>query len=160
MINWTHAFSLTMETRMPRRSLRARRAPRLATVLASVLVVGLLGGTGLAGCSSAPKLGDLPPDVVAAMPTISAEQAEFVLAARERGAAVTGATVVDDLETGTTVCWALQNGGVTLGEIARDEDDQPLGNDGDQLRTKQLMAAAVDSLCPDYADQVAELNLP
>ena len=110
MINWTHAFSLTMETRMGRRSLRARRAPRLATVLASVLVVGLLGGTGLAGCSSAPKLADLPPDVVAAMPTISAEQAEFVLAARERGAAVTGATVADDLETGTTVCWALQNG--------------------------------------------------
>ena len=160
MINWTHAFSLTMETRMPPRSLRAGRARRLASRFASVLVAGLLGGIGLAGCSSAPKVADLPPDVVAAMPTISAEQAEFVLAARERGAAVTGATVADDLETGTTVCWALQNGGVTLGDIAKDEDDQPLGNTGDQLRTKRLMAAAVDSLCPDYADQVGQLNLP
>ena len=148
---------------MPRRSLHVRRPPRSATVLAKVLamvlVVGLLAG-GLAGCSSAPRRADLPSDVVAAVPTISAEQAEFVLAARERGAAVTGATVADDLETATTVCWALQNGGVTLGEIARNDADQPLGNEGEQLRTKQLMAAAVDSLCPDYTDQVAELNLP
>ena len=156
MIDWTHAFSLTMETRMPRRSLRARRPLRVA----AVLVVGLLGAAGLAGCSSGPKLSDLPPDVVAAMPTISAEQAEFVLAARERGAMVTGMTVADDLETGTTVCWALENGGVTLGEIARDDTDQPLRNEGEQLRTKRLMAAAVDSLCPDYKDQVAQLNLP
>lgn len=156
MIDWTHAFSLTMETRMPRRSLCAR----LPLKVAAVLVVGLLGGVSLAGCSSAPKLADLPPDVASAMPTISAEQAEFVLAARQRGAMVTGGTVADDLETGTTVCWALKNGGVTLGEIARDDNDQPLGNEGDQLRTKRLMAAAVDSLCPDYKDQVAQLNLP
>ncbi|HEX6056503.1 MAG TPA: hypothetical protein VFY98_11890, partial [Intrasporangium sp.] len=73
---------------MPRRSLRARRPLRVA----AVLVVGLLGAASLAGCSSGPKLSDLPPDVAAAMPTISAEQAEFVLAARERGATVTGLT--------------------------------------------------------------------
>ena len=141
---------------MPRRSLPAGRPRRVA----ALFVVGLLGAAGVAGCSSAPKLADLPPDVAAAMPTISAEQAEFVLAARNQGAMVTGATVADDLETGTTVCWALKNGGVTLGEIATDDDGQPLGNEGDQLRTKRLMAAAVDSLCPDYKDQVAQLNLP
>jgi hypothetical protein len=156
MIDWTHAFSLTMETRMPPRPLRANRPRRVI----GLLVAGLLGAAGLVGCSSGPKLADLPPDIAAAMPTISAEQAEFVLAARERGAMVTGATVADDLEAGTTVCWALKNGGVTLGQIAADENGQPLGNEGDQLRTKRLMAAAVDSLCPDYKDQVAQLNLP
>ena len=144
---------------MPRRSLRTHRARRPASTVASVLVVGLLA-VGLAGCSSGPKLADLPSDVAAAMPTISAEQAEFVLAARDRGVTVTGETVADDLETGTTVCWALQNGGVTLGEIATDDGGQPLGNEGEQLRTKRLLAAAVDSLCPDYADQVGQLNLP
>ena len=155
MIDWTHAFSLAMETRMATSFLacspaaggrrRARRGPARAAVLPA---------------AAGPKLADLPPDVAAAMPTISAEQAEFVLAARERGAFVTGDTVADDLETGTTVCWALENGGVTLGEIARHDNDQPLGNEGEQLRTKRLMAAAVDSLCPDYKDQVAQLNLP
>lgn len=141
------------------RSPRGRQGRRPGALLTAA--VGLaLAGAALAGCSSGPRLEDLPPDVAHAMPDISAEQASFVLAARERGALVTGATVVDDLETGTTVCWALQHGGVTLGELAVDDEEQPLGNEGDQLRTKQLMAAAVESLCPDYADQVDELHLP
>ncbi|ADU49804.1 hypothetical protein [Intrasporangium calvum] len=54
---------------------------------------------------------------------------------------------------------ALQNG-ATLREIAVDAAGRPLGNEGDQLRTKQLLAAAVESLCPDYEDQVADLKLP
>lgn len=115
----------------------------------------------LTACSQdQPALSDLPPDVVRARPTISADEARFVLDARQRGAMVTGATVADDIETGTTVCWALKNGGVTLGQIAVDGRDQPLGNEGDALRTKQLMAAAVDALCPDYADQIPQLKLP
>jgi hypothetical protein len=156
MIGCHHAFSLTMENRMHPRSPQRRRARSIG----AILLASAVGAGGLAACSSGPKLEDLPPDVVQAMPDISAEQAGFVLAARGRGAFVTGETVVDDLETGTTVCWALQNGGITLREIAVDDDDEPLGNEGEQLRTKQLMAAAVDSLCPDYADQVAELELP
>jgi hypothetical protein len=153
MIGCSHAFSLTMETHMPVRSERSRSVRVTAVALALVAA--------LAACSGAdPGLTDLPPDVAQARPTISAEEARFVLAARERGAFVTGATVNDDIETGTTVCWALKNGGVTLGQIAVDDKDQPLGNQGDQLRTKQLMAAAVDTLCPDYADQIPQLRLP
>lgn len=123
--------------------------------------VGLALVAALGACSEEqPGLTDLPPDVARARPTISAEEARFVLIARERGAFVTGATVADDIETGTTVCWALENGGVSLGEIAVDDKDQPLGNQGDQLRTKQLMAAAVETLCPDFEDQVPQLKLP
>lgn len=151
MIGCSHAFSLTMEMQMPVRS----KPSRWLRTTAALILVAAVGA-----CSEEqPGLTDLPPDVAQARPSISAEEARFVLVARERGAFVTGATVDDDIETGTTVCWALQNG-ATLQEIAVDDQDQPLGNEGDELRTKQLMAAAVDALCPDYADQVPQLNLP
>jgi len=98
--------------------------------------------------------------VASARPSISAEEADFVLAAGKLGATVTGATVDDDIETGTTTCWALKNGGVELAQIAVDDADKPLANTGDALRTKQLMAAGVQTFCPDYADQVSQLRLP
>jgi hypothetical protein len=98
--------------------------------------------------------------VASARPDISAEEAQFVLAAQELGASVTGATVDDDIETGTTTCWALENGGVELSQIAVDDDDRPLGDTGEALRTKQLMAAAVQTLCPDHESQVSQLHLP
>lgn len=137
---------------MPVRSAVPRSVRSTAVAVAFVAALG-------ACTEEQPGLTDLPPDVARARPTISAEEARFVLVARERGAFVTGATVDDDIETGTTVCWALQNG-ASLREIAVDGAGRPLGNDGEQLRTKQLMAAAVDALCPDYDDQVAQLDLP
>ena len=126
---------------------------------------GLAAGAGLllvlAACSSSdPTLTDLPTDVASARPTISAEEAKFVLAAQKLGARVTGASVDDDIQTGTTTCWALKNGGVSLGQIAVDGDDRPLPDSGDGLRTKQLMAAGVQAFCPDYDNQVAQLKLP
>ena len=134
----------------------ARR--RLASTSA---VVALLAALGLAACGgSDPTLADLPSDVASARPTISTEEAQFVLAAQKLGATVTGASVADDIETGTTTCWALRNGGVQLREIAVDDAAMPLGNTGEALRTKQLMAAGVLSFCPDYYDQVSQLRLP
>ena len=88
---------------------------------------GLLVALALAGCGgSDPTLGDLPAGVASARPSITAEEAKFVLAAQKLGAAVTGATVNDDIETGTTTCWALKNGGVELAQIAVDDDNKPL----------------------------------
>ncbi|MBC9820891.1 DUF732 domain-containing protein [Terrabacter sp. MAHUQ-38] len=134
---------------------RARRRP-LAVAAAALLVA-----MSLAGCGGAdPTLADLPSDVASARPTISAEEAQFVLAAEKLGAKVTGATVADDIETGTTTCWALENGGVQLRQIAVDDAERPLGNTGDALRTKQLMAAGVQAFCPDHDDQVGQLDLP
>ncbi len=130
-----------------------RRALGAAVALITVLGVGACGG-------SEPTLSDLPSDVASARPTISAEEASFVLAAQELGAAVTGTTVDDDIETATTTCWALQNGGVDLAQIAVGDDDKPLPNTGEALRTKQLMAAAVQVFCPRYDDQVSQLDLP
>ena len=84
-----------------------------------------------------------------------------MLAAEKLGAVVTGATVGDDIETGTTTCWALKNGGgVTLAEIAVDDAGKPLPGTGEGLRTKQLMAAGVQTFCPDYDNQVSQLKLP
>jgi hypothetical protein len=136
----------------------ARRAlPRpLATVAAAALVAATLASCG----SSDPTLADLPSDVASARPTISAEEAQFVLAAQKLGATVSGATVDDDIETGTTTCWALKNGDLELRQIAVDGNDKPLGNTGDALRTKQLMAAGVQAFCPDYDNQVDQLDLP
>ena len=141
-----------------RRRDAVRRAPRrpLAVAGAAVLVAVTLTGCG----GSEPTLADLPTDVASARPTISAEEAEFVLAAERLGATVSGATVADDIETGTTTCWALKNGGVQLRQIAVDDADKPLGNTGDALRTKQLMAAGIQAFCPDYDDQVDQLGLP
>ncbi|EWT01271.1 hypothetical protein N865_05390 [Intrasporangium oryzae NRRL B-24470] len=135
---------------------RPRRAPRALACLGAALAATAL----LSACGSDPTLGDLPKGVAQARPTITAEEADFVLDAQKLGATVTGASVADDIETGTTTCWALQNGGVTLKQIAVGDDDQPLGNTGDALRTKQLMAAAVQAFCPDYTDQIPQLGLP
>lgn len=134
-----------------------RPAPRRALDAGAALLVVL----SLAACGgSDPTLSDLPAGVADARPSISAQEAQFVLAAQQLGAAVTGATVDDDIETGTTTCWALKNGGVELAQIAVDDDDLPLPNTGDALRTKQLMAAGVQAFCPDYDDQVPQLDLP
>lgn len=132
-----------------------RSRSRYAAVLA-------LGATlGLGACTGDLKASDLPEDIVKARPQITAEEAAFVLDANTRGAKVTGATVNEDVETGTTTCWALKSGELTLGDIARDGAGEPLKNeDAEGLRTKQLMAAAASTLCPDYASQVPQLNLP
>ena len=54
----------------------------------------------------------------------------------------------------------LRNGGVTLDQVAVDDSDEPLPNTGEALRTKQLMAAGVQTFCPDHDDQIALLKLP
>ncbi|WP_374970770.1 hypothetical protein [Terrabacter sp. BE26] len=135
-----------------------RPASRLGLAAGAGLLLLVLG---LAACSSSdPTLADVPSDVASARPTISAEEAKFVLAAQKLGAKVTGASVDDDIQTGTTTCWALKNGGVNLGQIAVDGEDRPLPDTGDGLRTKQLMAAGVQAFCPDYDAQIAQLELP
>lgn len=140
-----------------------RRPPqrRLDVRAGLVGVVGLAGLLALGACSaSEPTLADLPADVASARPSISAEEASFVLAAEKLGASITGDTVDDDIQTGTTTCWALKNGGVDLAQIAVDDNGKPLPDTGDALRTKQLMAAGVQTFCPDYDSQVAQLELP
>jgi hypothetical protein len=122
--------------------------------------VGLLVSLAFAACGSDPTLSDLPPDIASARPTISAQEASFVLAAQKLGATISPATLDDDIQTGTTTCWALKNGGVQLRQIAVDDSGKPLGNTGDALRTKQLMAAGVQAFCPDLDDQVSQLGLP
>lgn len=124
------------------------------------LGAGVVAALALSACSSDPTLSDLPSDVAEARPTISAEEAGFVLKAEKLGAKITGASVDDDIETGTTTCWALANGGLTLRQIAVDDKGAPLGNTGDALRTKQLMAAGVQAFCPDHDDEVSQLGLP
>ena len=69
-------------------------------------LLGAFAFAGLAGCSGPPNLHDLPPDIAAAKPNITAEQADFVLDANRQGAAVTAASLDDDLESGITTCWA------------------------------------------------------
>ncbi len=134
------------------------RRHRTAGVVASVL--SALAFAGLAGCSSPPNLHDLPPAIAAANPDITAEQATFVLDANRQGAAITAASLDEDLESGTTTCWALKNGGVRLGQIAVDDQSRPLNNSGDARRTKQLMAAGIRAFCPDYSNQIGQLKLP
>ena len=140
-------------TRRPRVASPARRVAASAAVLLAVVALGACG-------SDDPSLGDLPSDVASARSTITAEEAKFVLAAEKLGATVSGATVADDIETGTTTCWVLRNGGVTLDQVAVDDSDAPLPNTGEALRTKQLMAAGVQTFCPDHDDQIALLKLP
>lgn len=123
-------------------------------------VLSAMAFAGLAGCSSPPNLHDLPPDIAAAKPDITAEQAGFVLDAARQGVVITAASLDDDLESGTTTCWALKNGGVQLSQIAVDDSGRPLGGSGDALRTKVLMAAGVRAFCPDYANQIGQLGLP
>ncbi|MGO4599900.1 hypothetical protein [Terrabacter sp. 2RAF25] len=140
----------------PRPYAVARRRVRALAVLVALVATATLAGCG----GSDPTIADVPSDVASARPSISAEEAQFVIDARTLGATVTGASVADDIETGTTTCWALRNGGVQLREIAVDDASKPLGNTGDALRTKQLMAAGVQAFCPDYDDQVGQLGLP
>jgi hypothetical protein len=143
-------------TRLRRRARPLR--PTALTVLAAATITTL---TTLTACGSdAPTLQDLPADIASARPSISEQEARFVLDARNRGVDITAATLTDDLETGTTTCWALKNGGVTLKQIAVDDAGKPLGNTGDALRTKQLMAAGVNAFCPDHGDQIVQLALP
>jgi hypothetical protein len=138
--------------------LRRRARPLPSAALAAVAAGALLA---LSACGTdAPTLKDLPADVASARPSMSEQEARFVLDARRRGVDVTAATLTDDLETGTTTCWALANGGVTLKQIAVDDAGKPLGNTGDALRTKQLMAAGVNAFCPDHGDQIVQLALP
>ncbi len=132
---------------------RHSRSVRLAAACVASLGV-------LAGCSGQPNLHDLPPDIAAAKPDITAEQADFVLDANRQGAAITAASLDDDLESGTTTCWALKNGGIQLRQLAVDDSDRPLGNAGDALRTKSLMAAGIRAFCPDYGNQIGQLKLP
>jgi hypothetical protein len=127
-------------------------------VVSPIMIAGVLA---LAGCGGGePTASDLPPGVVTARPSITTEEARFVLAAKKLGVDVSGQSVDDDVETATTTCWALKEGGVTLGEIARESDGKPLPNEGDGLRTKRIMYAAVQALCPKYDSQLGELDLP
>jgi hypothetical protein len=101
-----------------------------------------------------PKLDDLPPDIREARSTITVDEAKFVLAARALGVDVTGLSVAEDIETAKTVCWALKEGGVEVKEIAAE-----LSAD-DALRTKRIMKAGIEALCPEYVDQLEQLDLP
>jgi hypothetical protein len=139
----------------------ARRIPRRVVRRAAAGSVALTAALALAACGGTdPTLKDLPSGVAQARPSISLEEATFVLDAEKRGATVTGDSVDDDIETGTTTCWALKNGGVQVKEIAVDDDGNPLGNTGEALRTKQLMAAGISAFCPDYSSQIDQLGLP
>jgi predicted small lipoprotein YifL len=118
--------------------------------VATVTLVAVLAACG----GDDPKLADLPQDVRDARPTITLEEAKFVIAARALGVDVTGASVDDDLETAKTVCWALKEGGVQVKEIAAELSED------DALRTKRIMKAGIETLCPDYDDQLEQLDLP
>lgn len=178
MIGLRHAFSVAMEIPVSLPATAHRRGgspprPSAAEHLdlpvavqrhraagAVAAIVAALAFAGLAGCSSAPNLSDLPPDIATAKPDITAEQAGFVLDANRQGAAITAASLDDDLESGTTTCWALKNGGVQLRQLAVDDSNRLLGNSGDALRTKALMAAGIRAFCPDYGSQIDQLKLP
>lgn len=123
---------------------------RVARATAVAVLAGILAACG----GGDPSLGDLPQDVADARPSISLEEAKFVLAARELGVDVTGASVGEDLETAKTVCWALKEGGVQVKDIAGE-----LSQD-DALRTKRIIKAGIESLCPDFEDQLDQLDLP
>jgi hypothetical protein len=62
--------------------------------------------------------------------------------------------VLEDLETAKTVCWTLKEGGVKVGEIASQLTED------DALRTKRIMKAGIQSLCPEFDDQLDQLDLP
>ena len=55
---------------------------------------------------------------------------------------------------------AARTAASSLAQIAVDESNKPLPNTGEALRTKQLMAAGVQTFCPDHDDQVPQLKLP
>jgi hypothetical protein len=124
---------------------------RVAQATAVAVLVGVLTAC---GGEADPTRQDLPQDIVDARPSISVEEAKFVLAAKELGVDVTGASVDEDLETAKTACWALKEGGVQVKDIAGQ-----LTQD-DALRTKRIIKAGIESLCPDYEAQVDQLGLP
>jgi predicted nicotinamide N-methyase len=104
--------------------------------------------------SDEPTLTDVPKDIRDARPTITLEEAKFVLAARALGVDVTGSSVSEDIETAKTVCWALKEGDVQVKDIAGELTED------DALRTKRIMKAGIQTLCPDFDDQVKQLDLP
>lgn len=116
--------------------------------------VALIGVLAACGGGDQPTRADLPKDVVQARPSITAEEAKFVIDAQRLGVDVTGTTVDDDLENAKTVCWALKDGGASVKDMAT----QLTGDD--VLRTKRVMKAAIESLCPDFDGQVGQLGLP
>lgn len=120
----------------------------LMTVAAGLAALGALAGCG----TPEPTARDVPPDVLQARPSITAGEARFVLAARDQGVTITGGTVSDDIETGTTTCWALRDGGVRLKDLAAEISGS------DAARTKGLMYAAVQALCPQFSSQLGELG--
>jgi ABC-type glycerol-3-phosphate transport system substrate-binding protein len=127
---------------------------------ATVTLAALATLATVAACGGDPTASDLPSGVYDARPTITTEEADFVIAAGKLGVTVTGESVDDDIETGTTTCWAIDSGGATLAQVAVDDTGRPLGDEGDALRTKRLMAAGVQTFCPDHDDQIPSLELP
>lgn len=119
-----------------------------------VTAPGLIACLGLlAACNGGdPTAADLPSDITAARPGITVEEATYVLDANAHGAGITGATVDDDIETGTTVCWALENGGIQVGELAAELTPQ------EAPRVRILIAAAVPAFCPDFESQLGQLT--
>lgn len=126
------------------------RTDRTVTVLGLVACLGLLAACG----SSEPTRDDLPSDITSARPSITQQEAQFVLAANKRGADVTGATVTDDIESGKAVCWALDHGGIDLREMVSGLTP------AEAPRTIAIMAAAVPAFCPDNDHQLDQLSLP
>lgn len=124
---------------------------RRATVLG---LVAALGAPALGACGVDPTIEDLPADIAEARPDITVEEARFVLAANDRGAAVTGDTVDDDLEAGKTICWVVEHGGVELRDVVAELPT------ADRARETALMAAAITAFCPDRADQLSQLDAP
>lgn len=123
---------------------------RVVQAVAATMLAAVLAACG----GDDPKLSDLPQDIRDARPTITLDEAKFVLAARALGVDVTGSSVGEDIETAKTVCWALKEGGVQVKEIAGELKED------DALRTKRIMKAGIETLCPDYDDQLEQLDLP
>lgn len=124
---------------------------RVVQVTATTILVAVLAACGGA---DEPTREDLPQEILDARPSISVEEARFVLAARELGVDVTAASVLEDLETAKTICWTLKEGGVKVGDIASQLTED------DALRTKRIMKAGIQTLCPEFKDQVNQLELP
>ena len=125
-----------------------RAAAGTVVALGSALAVSLLAACGGGDLTAS----DLPAGITAARPSISVDEAKFVLDANAHGADITGATVDDDIETGTTICWALKNGGVQVKDLVAQLTPE------EAPRATILMAAAIPAFCPDYDLQVGQLS--
>lgn len=124
---------------------------RVVRVIAPALLLAALAAC---GGGDEPNRGDVPREILDARPSISLEEAQFVLDAREGGVDISGASVGEDIETAKTICWTLKEGGVQVGDIASQLTED------DALRTKRLMKAAIEALCPEFQAQVNQLKLP